>query len=369
MDKLFIDQLSEEMESKINLLATEKEIVFQKAGKQQGIQIWRIEKAEVKQWPIDLFGKFFQGDSYIVLNIISFEEINAHLWIGKDSTSDEIGTASFKILQLDEILNHKCSIFYEVQGKESVLFLSYFPIFTILQGGMDPDYISETSHKFRPRLFQIKGVGKNIHSKEVPLRRNNLNSEDVFLFDVGLKLFNWRGISSSSFEKYHGTYLCELIKKKRHYKIEIISIDEGDTTSSGLQTQKLFDELFEKGEIDYKELIDYQNKEKENISNVNISNNQPKVMMKLSNTNGKFLFTNVNYGKSTLDSNDVFLIDRLDAIIIWIGKNANKTEKRFAFAYGKRYLANNKNNENLPIITIHEGRLNDELDKCFIDLI
>ena len=32
MDKLFIDQLSEEMESKINLLATEKEIVFQKAG-------------------------------------------------------------------------------------------------------------------------------------------------------------------------------------------------------------------------------------------------------------------------------------------------------------------------------------------------
>ena len=31
------------------------------------------------------------------------------------------------------------------------------------------------------------------------------------------------------------THLCELIKKKRHYKIEIISIDEGDTTSSGFR--------------------------------------------------------------------------------------------------------------------------------------
>ena len=129
------------------------------------------------------------------------------------------------------------------------------------------------------------------------------------------------------------------------------------------------EDIFIEAARTWKELIDYQNKDKENINNVNINNNQPKVMMKLSNTNGKFLFTNVNYGKSTLDSNDVFLIDRLDAIIIWIGKNANKTEKRFAFAYGKRYLANNKNNAHLPIITIHEGRLNDELDKCFIDLI
>ena len=358
-DHIFIDQLNVDMEKKIKLLATETEPEFTSAGKAPGIQIWRIEKGKIKTWPKEYYGSFFQGDSYIVLRTVSLEEYYAHLWIGKDSTPDEMGTASFKILQLDEILKKNCTIIYESQGNESSLFQSYFPLLTILQGGVDPDYYSEVTKKYKYRLFHIRGVGTNVQSREVPIARQYLDSTDVFILDTGIKLYNWRGRASNSFEKYHGSYICELIKKNRHGKVEIISIDEDDKTCSNIDNEEEFYSYFDKTKASpfSKAFLRRTVTIRERLEN--------RVMMKLSDDDGSLKFTKVEYSKQNLKSNDAFLIDRGDEIVIWIGKEASRNEKRFAFAYGKKYLLTNKNNANIPIITVHEGKLQDEVDKCF----
>ena len=37
-------------------------------GTQEGLQIWRIVNFEVTHWPVQHYGYFYNGDSYIVLN-------------------------------------------------------------------------------------------------------------------------------------------------------------------------------------------------------------------------------------------------------------------------------------------------------------
>ena len=55
------------------------------------LRIWRIEKFNVKPWPLEEYGNFFTGDTYIVLNTKKKEgsdalEYNAHMWVGKETS-------------------------------------------------------------------------------------------------------------------------------------------------------------------------------------------------------------------------------------------------------------------------------------------
>ncbi|KAJ7360070.1 hypothetical protein OS493_019162 [Desmophyllum pertusum] len=58
-------------------------------GKKVGIKIWRIVKFKVTDWPVEDYGKFYEGDSYIILRTYKkdpkSEELDhdVHFWIGK----------------------------------------------------------------------------------------------------------------------------------------------------------------------------------------------------------------------------------------------------------------------------------------------
>lgn len=56
---------------------------------------------QVMEWPAKLHGRFYSGDSYIILNTYHKKGQGAlvwdiHFWIGKLSTQDEYGTAACK---------------------------------------------------------------------------------------------------------------------------------------------------------------------------------------------------------------------------------------------------------------------------------
>lgn len=72
---------------------------FSKAGKEPGLQIWRIEKFDLVPVPKNLYGDFFTGDSYLVLNTIKQRNGNLqydlHFWLGKsDGSAPELGAQS-----------------------------------------------------------------------------------------------------------------------------------------------------------------------------------------------------------------------------------------------------------------------------------
>jgi len=65
------------------------------------------------------------------------------------------GTAAYKTVELDSYLDCKATQHREVQGHESKLFLSYFDVFEILQGGIDSGYrhVEEVQHRSSSIFF------------------------------------------------------------------------------------------------------------------------------------------------------------------------------------------------------------------------
>ena len=360
MSDIFLDTVRDSIKRALEIDFEEDEPEFRGISSILGpyLKIWRIEKSELKKWPESKYGIFYEGDSFIVLkksNALS--DINAHVWIGKHSTPDETGIASFKLLQLDNYFDKNTNIYYETQGYESQLFLSYFQYISIMKGGIDEDEEKEKNKQYQPRLFEIKSTGSNVKSKQVPINKNSINTGDVYLFDLGLFIFNWRGIKSNGYEKFHGAVLAEKIKAKRYYKINIITIDEGITSKVNVEAQKEFDKYIKR----YEQKIENVS-ETDDVINLDINY---KKLMKLSDEEGNFSFDEKEYSKNSLDSKDTFLIDRGDAIVIWIGNKTSKNEKRFARYYALRYLREMKRNPTLPITVVTEGKLSFELDKCF----
>jgi gelsolin len=63
---------------------------FQGAGQKDGLEIWRIEKLQAVPVPRESHGKFFTGDSYIILKTSSLKNgsfrQDIHYWLGKDTS-------------------------------------------------------------------------------------------------------------------------------------------------------------------------------------------------------------------------------------------------------------------------------------------
>lgn len=349
-----IDQINEEIQNLISLDYSKAEPEFDSISPNKPtLIVWRIEKLKLKRWPQDNLGTFYDGDSFLVLSIKSNEEKNAHIWTGKNSTKDEISYVSYKIIQLDQKLENSLEIFYESQGKESELFKSYFEFFTVVKGGVDANLELFKSKNYKPRLFHVHSKGSKLQSREIVLNKKNLDSNDAYLLDTGLKCYIWVGKKSNSFEKFHMGCLAQKIKDLRHNKVTIITVDESGSSELDDKIKKEFDEIIEKYE------------EEDILEKKESFYEGPKKMMKLSDENGKFELTEVPYSRDSLDSKDSFLVDRGDALVIWVGKDASKNEKKLARFYAKKYITKEQRSSNLPILVTIEGKKNKELDKCF----
>ena len=349
-----VDEINEEIQKLISYDLDKTEPEFDSISPNTPVLIvWRIEKLKLKKWPQERFGTFFEGDSFLVLSIKSEDEKSAHIWTGKDSSKDEISYVSYKILQLDKKLENKLDIYYETQGKESELFKSFFEFFTVVKGGIDANLEKFESKNYKARLFHVHSIGSKLQSREITINKKNLDSGDVYLLDTGLKIFIWVGKNSNGFEKFHMGCLAQKIKNIRNDKVTLISIYEDNTENIDLKNQKEFDEFMEKYE------------EEDKPEKKPSFYEGPKKMMKLSDENGKLEMSEVPYSKDSLLSNDSFLIDRGDALIIWVGKEASKKEKKFARFYAKKYIQQEKRSSSLPTLVMNEGKNSKELDNCF----
>lgn len=345
-------------EKKLRAERADKEPEWKKIKNEPGLYIWRIEKFNVVAWPKDQYGNFYQGDTYIILNIYKKDDqlkYVAHMWVGKESTCDETGTGAYKIVELDDYFNRMVTLVYEAQDYESKSFKSYFKTITILEGGIESGFKKVKPEEYRPRLLHVSGEGACVTSKEVPFEMKSLNNSDVFIIDNGLKIYIWRGKKSSPFEKMNATMLCNKIKSDRGGKPSVVSFEDDEESANIL---KQFFKEFNPDAV-------------KDSSSKGIPDDMKlgchKKMMKLSDANGELELTEVPYKKETLCSDDTFLIDRGDNIFVWVGTKASPAEKKFGFVFAKKYQDKEKRNRNLPVIVVqeNEGTFAGEIDLCF----
>jgi len=344
--------------------SAEKEAAWKGAGQKVGVEIWRIEKFKVVIWPKDLYGSFYSGDSYIVLHTYKEQGKDAlkwdlFFWLGKHTTQDEAGTAAYKTVELDTLLNDGPVQHREVMGYESELFLALFPNIRIMEGGVDSGFKHVEAEKYEPRLLHLKGK-KKVRTMQVEKSVASLNSGDVFILDLGLEIYKWEGKSAGMFEKNKGREVVDAIKTERKGKPKIESIREGDKDEG---SKKFYTTLGGSLDSVIKTAADGgDDKEAEE------QGNRVRQLWKLSDASGKLEFSKVAEGnaikKSQLDGNDVFIFDAGAEVFAWVGKGASDKEKTEAMVYAQQYLVKNNRPLYLPISRILQGGENPKFNEA-----
>jgi len=348
-----IANIGSDLDKKCREAAAQTEPAWQNAGKKVGLQIWRIEKFQVKSWPQDQYGSFYDGDSYIVLNTYKKEGGNAlcwdvHFWLGTYTSQDEAGTAAYKTVELDDLLGGAPVQHREVQGHESDLFLSYFKNqIKLMSGGVDSGFKHVKPEEYVPRLLHLKGK-KKIRVTQVEKNRSSLNSGDVFILDGGLKIWQWNGRKSGPQEKQKGAQLCRAIADERKGKPKVQVLEESDKDT------EFWAQLGGEGGVKSAE---------EGGDDNEAETTGVKSLFQLSDASGSLTFKQVATGsqckKSLLDSNDVFILDTGAEVIAWIGKGASPDEKKKALGFAQDYLTKYNRPAYLPISRILEGGENE----------
>ncbi|KAH3820896.1 gelsolin-like protein 1 [Dreissena polymorpha] len=304
------------------------EPAWQTAGQKPGLQIWRIVNFKVTSWPKEDYGKFYDGDSYIILNTYNDGDSNqllydVHFWIGKYSTQDEYGTAAYKTVELDTFLDDVPIQHREVQGHESELFRSYFKAITTMKGGADSGFRHVKPEEYTPRLLHFHGNRKEVVVKEIPRCKSLIDNTDVYILDLGLKLVQWNGTGANKDEKMKALQYIKGLQAERGGKCHMECMDEDPIAPE----DEFYKFLNEKPDAD-----DDQPEVKDKV----------KELWRLSDVTGKLSMKPEKRGSeissSALDSNDVFILDTKTELFVWIGKKTSINERRNAMTYAHNYL-------------------------------
>jgi len=351
-----------DLDKKCREAAAAGEPAWKEAGKAVGIQIWRIEKFNVKAWPKNQYGQFYSGDSYIVLRTYQKQpnssfSYDVHFWLGDHTTQDEYGTAAYKTVELDDFLGGLPVQYRETQGNETKSFVSYFtpPGIRILEGGVESGFKHVKPEEYKPRLLHVKGSGQNIRVAQVNMDKSSLNSGDVFILDRGLEVFQFNGAKSAGAERMKAAQVVRAIDDERGSKVNIHVSEEGTEDS-------VFDPFWAalggKGPIKSAE---------EGGSDKGVQ--VVKRLYQLSDSSGQLTFTQVGEGAAVkrhlLKSEDVFILDDGGQIWAWVGKGSSAQEKSKALSYADLYLKKYNRPSLTPISRVLEGGENEQFETAF----
>lgn len=359
--------LGSDLDKKCRVDAAATEKAWASAGKKPGMQIWRIEKFQVKKSQTPA-GTFYDDDSYICLNTYKKKDENGkeldklgwdiHFWLGSTTSQDEAGTAAYKTVELDDFLGGEPVQHRECSGYESSLFCSYFSSnggIKLLEGGVESGFNKVKPTEYKPRLLHLKGR-RNIRVKEVPLKIESLTCDDVFILDAGLDIYQWQGKKAGMNEKARAGQLARAIDDERGGKPEVHVFRQGD--GDEIEFFKHFGvdavpEITNAGGDD----AAYEKKD-----------DAGKCLLQVSDSSGTLECKEVAKGKvpkSLLNSDDVFIFDIGCEIFAWVGKGASKEEKRKAMQYAQDYLKKSGKPLQLPISKILEGAENETFECSF----
>ncbi|KAK1388375.1 villin-4 [Heracleum sosnowskyi] len=319
----------------------------QGAGQTEGLEIWRIENFKPVLLSESSRGKFFSGDSYIILKTTELKSRalchDIHFWLGKDTSQDEAGTAAIKTVELDAVFKGHAVQYREVQGHETEKFLSYFkPCIIPQEGGVASGFKHAEAEEHKTRLYVCKGKHV-VHVKEVEFVRSSLNHDDVFILDTESKIYQFNGSKSSIQERAKALEVVQYIKDTYHDgKCEIAAIEDGKLMADAESGDFWalfggFAPLPRKTATDDTQSIDGLP-----TRLFGVSEGHPEAIDADSMT------------KELLDTNKCYLLDCGLEIYAWMGKKTSLDERKSASQAAEEFLQS-IDRPNTHIIRVMEG--------------
>ncbi|KAK1366770.1 Villin-4 [Heracleum sosnowskyi] len=320
---------------------------FQGAGQKAGIEIWRIESFRPVPVSKSLHGKFFTGDSYVILKTTALKSgalrNDIHYWLGKDCSQDEAGTAAIKTVELDAVLGGRAVQYRELQGHETEKFLSYFkPCIIPQEGGVASGFKHAEAKEYKTRLYVCRGKHV-VQVKEVAFARSSLNHDDIFILDTESKIFQFNGSKSSIQERAKALEVVQYIKDTYHDgKCDIAAIEDGKLMADA-ETGEFWGLFGGFAPLPRKAATEDAN----NISDV------PTRLFGV--VKGQHEPVDVNsLTRELLDTYKCYLLDCGSEVFVWMGRNTSLDERKSASSAAEELLRTVPRSK-VHIIRVMEG--------------
>jgi hypothetical protein len=342
---------------------------FKGVGRAPGLEIWRIEQFKVvfkdKQDPC-YSGKFHEGDAYIVLytkHKSGSTALERHIffWLGKDCSQDEAGVAAYKTVELDQSLGGEPVQHRETQGSETNEFIGLFKNgVQYLPGGVASGFKQVTRDSWETRLLHIKGR-RNVRTMPVSVDPASMNEGDVFILDMGLRIFVWTGKDASMVEKRKALDIALAIRNdERGARATIAVAEQGKPEEADFW--KAMAEASGKPKP-----VRINSAESGGSDDANPKNLRKTRLFKVSAESGTMKTTLIaehepnepsNLTKDMLDTHDAFILDTgspVEGLISWVGKKADPKEKLHAMSEASEFVKSNGFPASTPITKVPEG--------------
>ncbi|MBN3284555.1 GELS protein, partial [Polyodon spathula] len=304
---------------------------FQNAGKQPGLQIWRIENMDLKPVPKNLYGNFFTGDAYLLLHTTQAPSYKLHMWFGDECSQDESGAAAIFATQLDDYLGGKPVQYREVQNYESLSFVGYFRSGIKYQkGGVASGFQHVVTNEMNAkRLLHIKGR-ITIRATEVDMSWKSFNKGDCFIIDLGKNIYQWCGSECNRYERLKASEVAIGIRdNERNGRGKILMLEEGD------EPEEIIRVLGPKPAIPPatpdSEVVEKANRNKASLWMISDATGSMKTSQVAASSPFK---------QEMLSTDECYILDNgIDAkIFLWKGKGANPNERKSAMKTAEAFV-------------------------------
>ncbi|XP_061588613.1 scinderin like b isoform X2 [Cololabis saira] len=304
---------------------------FQTAGKEPGLQVWRIESMDLKPVPKALHGCFYSGDAYLLLFTTAAPSYNIHMWLGDECSQDESGAAAIFATQLDDFLGGGPLQFREVQNNESNTFLGYFKSGLKYQkGGVASGFQHVVTNDMNvKRLLHVKGR-RVIRATEVDMSWSSFNKGDCFIIDLGKDVYQWCGSECNRFERLKASQVAiDIRDNERNGRAKVHMVEEAEEPDNVVQALGPRTTIAPSTPDDDK--VDHSNRKKG-------------ALYMISDASGSMKVTSVAasspFKQAMLSPEECYILDNgVDRnIFVWKGPKANTMERKASMSAGQQFI-------------------------------
>nr|XP_046247771.1 scinderin like a [Scatophagus argus] len=315
------------------IMAAQHGMVDDGSGK---VQIWRVEGGD--KVPVDpsTYGQFFGGDCYLVLysyNLGGREKHIIYTWQGQKCSKDELTASAFLTVNLDDSMGGVATQVRVTQGQEPPHLVSVFkdkPL-VIHLGGTCREH--GESKPGSTRLFHIRQSStKATRAVEVEPVASSLNTNDVFVLKSPESLLVWRGKGATPEEMAAAKYVAGLLGGNA------TEVEEGKEPAGFWAALG--------GKRPYQTSKTLQN------------TIRPPRLFACSNKTGRLIAEEVpgEFTQTDLATDDVMILDTWAQLFVWVGGDANETEKTGSVKIAQDYVDSDPSGRRgIPTTTIKQG--------------
>nr|XP_057923577.1 scinderin like b isoform X1 [Doryrhamphus excisus] len=344
---------------------------FVGAGKQPGLQVWRIEDMDLKPVPKALHGNFYTGDAYLLLFTTAAPSYNIHMWLGDECSQDESGTVAIFATQLDDFLGGGPVQFRELQRSESNTFLGYFKSGIKYQDAMLPDASASqkggvasgfqhvvTNDMNVKRLLHIKGR-RAIRATEVDMSWSSFNKGDCFIVDLGKDIYQWCGSECNRFERLKASQVAiDIRDNERNGRAKLYMVEEGEEPAAIIEV------------LGPKTAIAPSTPDDDKVDS---SNRKKAALYMISDACGPMKLSSVApsspFKQAMLSLDECYILDNgVDSnIFVWKGPKANPSERKAAMSAGQKFITDKGYSKKTKIQVLPAGAETTLFKQFFID--